>query len=1301
MKHGARVLAFLALVLFASSPAWARQVTSSVSGVVKDSAGGVVPGAMVVVTSNETGAKFETLTNSTGSFHVPALTAGRYSVTVSLQGFKTTVLTDVRVQPGVPANVNATLEVGGVQETVNVRGAATELINTRTATVTSTLNVDQIAQLPTATRDLLLGGVTMLVGVNFTGAARGTATVNGLPESFLNITLDGVTNNDNFNKSTDGFFAPVRPRQDAIEAVTVTTAAGGADVGGHGAVSINFVTRSGTNRLAGSAYEYYRDTWMNTNYWFNKNVGNPRNDVQLNQFGARIGGPVVIPGVYDGSGKAFFFFHYEQLRLPNNASRTRTVLHPSAVNGIYRYNVTSGGEVVVREANLFQIAANANSQFRAMDPTVARTLNNIMASTAKTGVLSLQTDPLFYNYDWLTPANQIEHQPAVRLDYNLGTKHRFSYTFNKLFQDRNPDQLNAFDQRFPDAPNLGHTVARRPSQSLTLRSTLTASMVNEFRVGITAGESILFGQPESGGPQTFADQDGYALALGLSTNWHTRNTLSGRSAWAYSFDDSLNWQKAEHTITVGGQIFLGRFWNDNQVQVPGITFGMNQADPDFNLFTGGASGTIPGASDGQLGTARSLYALLTGRVASVTGEAALDANNQYVFLGKRRQEGALNNYSTYIQDSWRVKPTVTLNVGLRWDIQTPFSAANDNFSAVTLDDLCGVSGLGDGSIYNACKFFTPGATGGKIPAYSQLQSGTNGYNVDWNNVAPNVGVAWRPNVQSGFLRTILGDPEQATIRAGYSVQYERQGFGTFTGVYGGNPGATISLTRNASTGLLPPGTTWPVLLSQREKLYPAPFPESPTYPIPLRANRADNLNGFHPDIEVASARTWTIGFQRALTRDMAVEARYVGTRGVNQWSELNYNERNLIENGFYDEFLKARNNLQLHVAAGCGTTGQPACSFAYRGPGTGTQPLPIYLAYLSGKLGADGCDSTSSCQALYSGTDWTNTGLTADLGRTNASPTNSAADLDGDLTRRNRATTVGYPANFFVLNPEAGSVDVTDSGAFSDYHALQLEVRRRLSRGLTVNANYQYAIEGGSAFLGLHYGRVMNPTANVRHAIKAQWDWSVPVGRGQRFGTDLNPWLNGVVGGWQFSGSTRMQAAMVNMGNVRVVGMTLDELQDLYEFRINDDPVNPGRKLVTMLPDDVILNTRRAFSTSATSLTGYGALGAPENRYLAPANNENCIQLKAGDCAPRTVLVRAPWFFRVDIGMTKRFPIKGSYNFEVRVDVLNLFDTVNFNPVANPGGGATIFQVGSAYRDPDNNFDPGGRLGQFSLRFNW
>jgi hypothetical protein len=1294
MRRGVVLLvSFVALfICLVASAVAAGQATSSITGVVQDSAGGVIPGAAVVVTSPN-GTKFNTVTNSAGAFNVPALQPGTYSVTVTLQGFKTAVVADVRIQPGTPANLKVTLEVGGITEKVTVAGASSELINTRTATVSSTLNVDQIAQLPTATRDLLLGGVTMLTGVNFTAEARGNATVNGLPESFLNITLDGVTNNDNFNKSTDGFFAPVRPRQDAIEAVTVTTAAGGADQGGHGAVTINFTTRSGTNRFSGSAYEYYRDTWMNTNYWFNENRDSlAKNDVQLNQFGYRLGGPIVIPKVYDGSGKAFFFYNHEFLRLPNDASRTRTILHPRALQGFYRYNATINGQVVLQEVNVLQLGAFMSTP----DPSVLRVLNGIQASVQKTGTTAVLSDPMNLSYNWRSPAKQVEHQPAIRLDYNLTAQHRLSYTFNKLFQDRKPDQFNDLDQRFPDAPNFSHTVARRPSQSITLRSTLSQSMVSEFRVGITAGETIYFGQAATGGPSSFADQDGYALALGLGqTNWHTSNTLSGRSAYAYSFDENLNWQKGKHVITAGGQVFLGRFWDVSQMQVPGITFGLDQTNDPANAVISNAA-NYPG--NPPLAAARNLFALLTGRVSNISGQVALNGEtNLYEFLGNRRRAGKLNNYAMFIQDSWRLKPTVTVNGGLRWDLQTPFQSSNDIFSSVTLADMCGVSGVGDGSIYDACKFFTPNASGGKVPVYSQLVNGTNGYNIDWNNVSPNVNVAWRPNVQGGIMRKILGDPEQATVRGGFSVQFERQGFGAFTGVYGGNPGSTLALNRNANAGnLVLAGESWPILFSQKDRLGPAAYPQSPTYPIALRPNRADSISGFHPDIQVASARTWTLGLQRAVSRDMAVEVRYVGTRGVDQWSTLNYNERNMIENGFFDEFKKAMANYQAHRAVGCTTSGATACTFAYRGPGTNTSPLPIYLAYLS-------ASSNSNSAAAYTGTAWTSTGLLQDMIQINPSPLNSAADLVDDATRRANAITAGFPANFFIVNPDANAVNVTDDGAFSDYHAMQFEVRRRLSKGLSANMSYQYAREGTSAFLGFHYGRIMDPQDNVRHAIKGQWDWTLPVGRGQRYGTDMNPILNGVIGNWSFTGSARIQARMVDFGNVRMVGMTADDVQGWFKYRITDDPNNPGRALVLMAPDDVILNTRRAFSFSTATASGYSGLGDPTGAYFAPQNSDTCIELKlgGGDCGPRNLLIRAPFFTRVDIGMTKRFPVSGNKNIEVRADVLNLFDNVNFAPNGNPGSGATIFQVSSAYRDIGNNFDPGGRLGQLSIRFNW
>src|SRR5688500_1079654 len=189
----------------------------------------------------------------------------------------------------------------------------------------------------------------------------------------------------------------------------------------------------------------------------------------------------------------------------------------------------------------------------------------------------------------------------------------------------------------------------------------------------------------------------------------------------------------------------------------------------------------------------------------------------------------------------------------------------------------------------------------------------------------------------------------------------------------------------------------------------------------------------------------------------------------------------------------------------------------------------------------------------------------------------------------------------------------------------------------------------------------------LRHAIKAQLDWTVPVGRGQRFGSGMNAVVDAIVGGWSVNAVGRFQTRVMDIGNVNLVGMDRDELQDMYKFYFKDNAAT-NIKEVWMLPDDVILNTRRAFSTLSTTASGYGtALGAPEGKYIAPANSASCVQVVAGDCAPRQVLLLSPWFKRVDFGVTKRFGLVGRTNIDVRFDVLNLFDNPNFNPVANPG----------------------------------
>jgi hypothetical protein len=717
--------------------------------------------------------------------------------------------------------------------------------------------------------------------------------------------------------------------------------------------------------------------------------------------------------------------------------------------------------------------------------------------------------------------------------------------------------------------------------------------------------------------------------------------------------------------------------------VPGITLGLDTTnDPANGMFS---TTNFQGASNTNLSDARALYALLTGRVTQISGDVRLDdATGEYVYLGKSKQRGHTSEFGAFMQDSWRLSPTLTLNLGVRWQLQLPFAPSNSLYSMNDYADFCGISGVGsDGR----CNLFKPGTLTGVTPTYKQYASNKPGYNTDWNNVAPSVGFAWRPNVQTGVLRTLFGDPDQAVVRGGYSIAYNKNGIGDYLGLYGNNPGLTITANRSVATGnLVRPGETWPLLFRDSNRLGPPEFALKPVYPMPINFNNGVNL--FDPDWETPETRSWSIGFQRALTPDMAIEMRYVGTRGLKGSTNQNWNETNLVENGFFEEFKLAMSNLQSHIAAGCGSAATP-CSFAYRG--SGTAPLPIYLAYLTGR-------SDAVNTAAYTGTNWTNTTLVGRLAVRNPNPQSAASDLFNALANRNNAISAGLAANFFVMNPDVQNANINRSIAETKYDSLVVELRRRMSSGLDLQANYTYAVRYATANDTLRRRLTMvRSTEGVPHALKFTANFEVPVGRGKRFGTNMNAVLNGILGDWLVNGTGRVQTGSVlNFGNVRVVGMSLDELQQAFRIRID-----PATKTVYTLPQDIIDNTIKAFSTSATAASGYGALGPPSGRYLAPANGPDCIQLVRGDCAARDVFVTGPAYSRVDVSFKKRFPFAKRANFELEYDVMNVFNAINFNAVAQASSSQTLNQVTSAYTDVDNTFDPGGRLGQIVFRINW
>ena len=268
-------------VLVSSTSGFAQGASQSLSGVVVDAAGGVIPGASVVVLNKATGEKFELTSNEAGAFAVPGIAVGTYTVTVTLQSFKTAVINDVRIVTGTAANVRATMELGALSETVQVSSRA-ELVQSQSPSVASTLVAEQLNEVPLASRNALYA-LNMLPGVQYgSGAGPRAAGINGLPNNTVNITIDGVQTG-NMLQSTDGFFSMVTPRLDAVEEITITGAVPGSG-SGPGSVQVQFATRSGTNRFDGSAYHYWKQPDFNSNYYFNKVNNLPKNEVVAHQY---------------------------------------------------------------------------------------------------------------------------------------------------------------------------------------------------------------------------------------------------------------------------------------------------------------------------------------------------------------------------------------------------------------------------------------------------------------------------------------------------------------------------------------------------------------------------------------------------------------------------------------------------------------------------------------------------------------------------------------------------------------------------------------------------------------------------------------------------------------------------------------------------------------------------------------------------------------------------------------------------------------------------------------------------------
>ena len=442
------------------------------------------------------------------------------------------------------------------------------------------------------------------------------------------------------------------------------------------------------------------------------------------------------------------------------------------------------------------------------------------------------------------------------------------------------------------------------------------------------------------------------------------------------------------------------------------------------------------------------------------------------------------------------------------------------------------------------------------------------------------------------------------------------------------------------------------------------------------------------------------------------------------WRQVDLNEANVFENGWLNEFRLAQAE---HSGQSCDPAAASICVTSARAPEL--VPLPILgrphrrvrpirtLTCELCKRPVCQYDVAVSAQSAKSQLPVL-AGAAADWPGTLASTANEA------LFAANR-TAAKIPYNFLVVNPgKRGGAFMVDNNSQTWYDAVTLEFRRRMADGLLIQANYTFgkALVNGYAsnadlfdqpatLRDFHLRKGFAPF-DVTQAFKTNFIYELPFGRGKMFMSDAHGLVNGLLGDWTFNGNVRIQSGSpFSLGNVQVVGMTTRDLQNMvgiYRNERNSDGT-PNTREVYLLPADVRINTFRANNTTFTAAGAVYTQGAPSGRFIAPAGFGNCQQGYVGQCGYNNLVLKGPAFFRFDLSLTKRIRFTERMNLELRAEALNAFNNINWI-VGSAGadinalgglGAATFGRYTAAYQDISTTNDPGGRLVQLVLRFNF
>ena len=657
---------------------------------VSDASGGVIPGAVLVLVAQRTNDRRTANTTGSGTYTFVNLSIGTYSLTITKDGYSKKLYDSVLVEASKETNIAAALQVGSAAQTVTVNSQETPVLETDSNAIGTVVDMKQIEDLPLDGRDVT--SFAFLVP-GYSGA-NGYGTYNGLPSTDQGSNIDGVIGNSSRMKFTGNIEPAVSPRLEDIEQMTVQTDQLDLNSGfGQASTQVNFVSRRGGNQFHGRIYEDFRNSALNANSWYNNANDVRKNKLILNDFGGSIGGPIL----HD---KLFFFGTFAMRKVPGSFTANNYVFSSAAQGGAFTYVGTDGFKHTYNLLNIAQQSGlNIPSTVNAQTAKQFSTINSIVGN----GSISATSNPNFNQLTWTQSSPTTYYYPAVRVDYNATQKLRMylSWLMTKQEQPNNtPSDFpgSAFNNQIAGSETKNYT------SSFGVDYTFSPTLLNQFKAGflydatfyaynaapLYASEpSVAWNYPGTSGSSISGAMAGQSYNLPTSTYYPI-----------FNLSDAMTLQKRSHTFQYGVSAYREQdhYWNPPAGFLT-YSLGLATGDPALNAFTNSGTNTLPNASTANLAEADQLYAVLTGRINSVSGETAYNlktgAYGKPGQIGEYPLDERVTSWGWFAEDSWKIKSNLTLNYGLRWD----FVGASDDltgfYHSASEAAIYGPSGVGN------------------------------------------------------------------------------------------------------------------------------------------------------------------------------------------------------------------------------------------------------------------------------------------------------------------------------------------------------------------------------------------------------------------------------------------------------------------------------------------------------------------------------------------------------------------------------------------------------------------------------